>query len=213
MRGARRGGQVGAVRRPTLVPGTSAASGGRRPCRFAIRPGAAGRVDSRLLHHEAVETRLIHHEAVAGQVGSAGMTRLRAVAVPALLAAAAALAGAGCGGPAAAPSPQHPASSSAQPKPVVASSAIPPSTPGASTAVPHRRPARPAAAVRRKHHRARVFTAKVTPVEHRSQVRYSWHPGCPVAFTDLRMITMTYRGSTTGSTRAGWWSMRRSPAS
>jgi D-alanyl-D-alanine carboxypeptidase-like protein len=39
-----------------------------------------------------------------------------------------------------------------------------------------------------------VFTARVTPIRHRSQVRYSWHPGCPVALSGLAMITMTYRG-------------------
>jgi hypothetical protein len=39
-----------------------------------------------------------------------------------------------------------------------------------------------------------VFTAKVSRIRHRSQVRYSWHPGCPVAFSRLRLITMTYRG-------------------
>jgi hypothetical protein len=35
---------------------------------------------------------------------------------------------------------------------------------------------------------------KVSRIQHRSQVRYSWHPGCPVAPSELRLITMTYRG-------------------
>jgi len=39
-----------------------------------------------------------------------------------------------------------------------------------------------------------VFTARVSPIRHRSQVRYSWHAGCPVALSGLAMITMTYRG-------------------
>jgi hypothetical protein len=100
------------------------------------------------------------------------MTRIRAVAVPAVLAAALVLAGAGCGGRAPAASPQRPAGSLAGPAPA--------STPAA---VPHR-----------KHKRRQVFTAKVSRIQHRSQVRYSWHPGCPVAFSGLRLITMTYRG-------------------
>ena len=108
------------------------------------------------------------------------MTRMRAVVVPAVLAAALALAGAGCGGSAPSASPQRPASSPAQP-PV--SSPAPPAPAGTPSAVPHR-----------KHKHPKVFTAKVSRIQHRSQVRYSWHPGCPVAPSGLRMITMTYRG-------------------
>jgi hypothetical protein len=101
------------------------------------------------------------------------MTRMRAVAVPAVLAAALALAGAGCGGRApAAPAPQRPAHSLTRAAPAGAPSAVP----------------------ERKHKRSQVFTAKVSRIQHRSQVRYSWHPGCPVAFSELRLITMTYRG-------------------
>ncbi|WP_066360172.1 M15 family metallopeptidase [Herbidospora mongoliensis] len=37
------------------------------------------------------------------------------------------------------------------------------------------------------------FTSKITKVT-RDQVKYSWRPGCPVSFNDLRMITMTYWG-------------------
>ncbi|MEP7023040.1 MAG: M15 family peptidase, partial [Actinomycetota bacterium] len=100
------------------------------------------------------------------------MTRMRAVVVPAVLAAALALACAGCGGQAPAAPPQRPASPQARPAPA-----------GTPTAIPHR-----------KHKRPQVFTAKVSRIQHRSQVRYSWHPGCPVAPSGLRLITMTYRG-------------------
>jgi D-alanyl-D-alanine carboxypeptidase len=99
------------------------------------------------------------------------MTRMRAVVVPAVLAAALALAGAGCGGRAPA-SPQRPAGSLARAAPSAAPSAVP----------------------HRKHERPRVFTAKVSRIQDRSEVRYSWHPGCPVAPSALRLITMTYRG-------------------
>jgi hypothetical protein len=95
------------------------------------------------------------------------MRRMRAVAVPAVLAAALALAGAGCGGPAPAASSPRPANSRTSPA----------ATP---SAVPHRK-------------RPQVFTARVSRVP-RSEVRYSWHPGCPVAPASLRLITMTYRG-------------------
>jgi D-alanyl-D-alanine carboxypeptidase len=97
------------------------------------------------------------------------MTRMRAVVVPAVLAAALALAGAGCGGRAPVASPSRPAGS--------------PAPAGVPSAVPHR-----------KHERPQVFTAKVSRIQHRWQVRYSWHPGCPVAPSGLRLITMTYRG-------------------
>jgi hypothetical protein len=100
------------------------------------------------------------------------MTRMRAVVVPAVLAAALVLAGAGCGGRAPAASPQRPARALTRP-----ASAGPPS-----------------AASHRKHKRSQVFAAKVSLIQHRSQVRYSWHPGCPIAFSELRLITMTYRG-------------------
>lgn len=107
------------------------------------------------------------------------MSRMRAVAVPAVLTAALALAGAGCGGqPLAASSPRpaatqtHPAATQTQPVPASAPSAVP----------------------RRHHKRGPVFTAKVSGALDRAQVRYSWHPGCPVAPSALRMITTTYRG-------------------
>jgi D-alanyl-D-alanine carboxypeptidase len=98
------------------------------------------------------------------------MTRMRAVAVGAVLAAALALAG--CGGQAPAASPQRPAGSLTRP-----------ASASAAPAVPHR-----------KHERSQVFTARVSRIRHRSEVRYSWHPGCPVAPSALRVITMTYRG-------------------
>ena len=107
------------------------------------------------------------------------MTRMRAVVVPAVLAAVLALGGTGCGGRAPAAPPQRPASSSARP----ASSQTRPAPASA-----------PSAVARRKHDRPKVFTAHVSRIRHRSQVRYSWHPGCPVAFSRLRLITMTYRG-------------------
>lgn len=100
------------------------------------------------------------------------MTRMRAVVVPAVLAATVALAGAGCAGPVPAPSPPRPADSMTQPTPT-----------GAQSAVQHR-----------EHERPQMFTAKVSRIRHRSEVRYSWHPGCPVAPSRLRLITMTYRG-------------------
>ncbi|MEU7863791.1 M15 family metallopeptidase [Nonomuraea sp. NPDC049141] len=37
------------------------------------------------------------------------------------------------------------------------------------------------------------FTAKVTKIS-RSRLPYSWKPGCPVSYQDLRLITMTYWG-------------------
>ncbi len=100
------------------------------------------------------------------------MTRMRAVVAPAVFAAALALAGAGCSGSAPAASPPRPASSPAQPAPAVAPSAVP----------------------SRQQQRPQVFTAKVSRIQSRSQLRYSWHPGCPVAPSRLRLITMTYRG-------------------
>jgi D-alanyl-D-alanine carboxypeptidase-like protein len=107
------------------------------------------------------------------------MRRIRAVVGPAVLAAVVALAGTGCGGRAPAASPQRSAGSPARsagspqrPKPASAPSAVSP----------------------RGHKRPEAFTATVSRIRRRSQVRYSWHPGCPVAFSRLRLITMTYRG-------------------
>ena len=94
---------------------------------------------------------------------------------PAVLVAALALAGAGCGGSAPSEFPQPPASSPAP-------SAQPPSASPPSAAPP------------RAHRHRKRFTATVSRIGNRSQVRYSWHPGCPVALSGLRMITMTYRG-------------------
>ncbi|MBN6050317.1 M15 family metallopeptidase [Nonomuraea sp. RK-328] len=37
------------------------------------------------------------------------------------------------------------------------------------------------------------FTAKVTPIA-RKRLPYSWRPGCPVSYKDLRLVTMTYWG-------------------
>jgi hypothetical protein len=100
------------------------------------------------------------------------MTRMRAVVVPVVLTAALVLAGVGCGGRAPAASPPRPADSLTRPAPAAAPSAVPYG----------------------KHRRSQAFTAKVSRIRHRSQVRYSWHPGCPVAPSGLRLITMTYRG-------------------
>jgi hypothetical protein len=38
-----------------------------------------------------------------------------------------------------------------------------------------------------------AFSAKVAPVA-RNRLPYSWRPGCPVHYRDLRLITMTYWG-------------------
>jgi hypothetical protein len=100
------------------------------------------------------------------------MRRQRAFVVAAVLAAVLALAGAGCDGRAPAASPQRPADSVTRSAPAVS----------------------PTAAPDRKHRRPQAFTAKVSRIQHRSEVRYSWHPGCPVAPSRLRLITMTYRG-------------------
>jgi hypothetical protein len=100
------------------------------------------------------------------------MTRMRAVVLLAVLAAVVALAGAACDVQVPAPSPQRQASSPTPPAPA-----------GTPSAVQHS-----------KHERSRVFTANVSRIRHRSDVRYSWHPGCPVAPSRLRLITMTYRG-------------------
>lgn len=99
---------------------------------------------------------------------------MRAAVVSAALTAALALAGAGCGGAAPAASAQRPARSP---------------TPTASTGSAGPRSSVP----RRPHKRPTVFTAKVSRI-HRSEVRFSWHPGCPVAPSRLRLITMPYRG-------------------
>jgi hypothetical protein len=93
------------------------------------------------------------------------------VVVPAALAAALLVTGAGCGAQAPAASPRHPAGSSSRSAPVSAPSAVP--SPASE--------------------RSQVFTAKVSRIG-RSQVRFSWHPGCPVVPSRLRLITMTYRG-------------------
>ncbi|MGH3405093.1 MAG: M15 family metallopeptidase, partial [Streptosporangiaceae bacterium] len=82
-------------------------------------------------------------------------------------------------GQASAASPPHPAVTQTQPA-VSQTQPVPASAP---PAVP-----------RRRHKRRPVFTATVSGALDRSQVRYSWHPGCPVAPSALRMITMTYRG-------------------
>ncbi|GGO77839.1 M15 family metallopeptidase [Nonomuraea cavernae] len=37
------------------------------------------------------------------------------------------------------------------------------------------------------------FTAKVTKIA-RDRLPYSWRPGCPVSYQDLRLVTMTYWG-------------------
>ena len=100
------------------------------------------------------------------------MTRMRAVVVPAVLTAALVLAGVGCGGRATAAPPPRPADSLTRPAPAATPSAVPYG----------------------KHRRSQAFTVKVSRIRHRSQVRYSWHPGCPVAPSGLRLITMTYRG-------------------
>jgi hypothetical protein len=102
------------------------------------------------------------------------MTSMRAVVVTAVLAAAVALAGASCDGLVAAPSPQRPADSHTQ------TQSAPTSTPSAISHGEHRH--------------SRVFTAKVSRIRHRSRVPHSWHPGCPVPPSRLRLITMTYRG-------------------
>lgn len=120
------------------------------------------------------------------------MTRMRAAVLPAVLAAVLAgvlgLAGAGCGGQATAASPPHPDSSPTR----SVSASVPASVSASSSSAPARRPSH-VPHRRHRHRRPQVFTAKVTPIV-RAQVRYSWHPGCPVAPSDLRMITMTYRG-------------------
>jgi hypothetical protein len=100
------------------------------------------------------------------------MTRAWAVVAAAVLAAALALAGTGCGGRAPAAPPQRPARSPARPAPARPPPAVP------STGQPG----------------PQAFAAKVSPIEHRSEVRYSWHPGCPVAPSRLRLIAMTYYG-------------------
>lgn len=97
-----------------------------------------------------------------------------AAIVAAVLAVAITLDAVGCGGRSTAASPQAPVHSL---RPSVSASAR------TSSAVAHH-----------NHRRARHFTAKISRIQHRSQVRYSWHPGCPVTPSRLRLITMTYRG-------------------
>jgi D-alanyl-D-alanine carboxypeptidase len=109
---------------------------------------------------------------------------MRAAVAPAVLApvlaTALALASAGCGASAPNEFPPSPSASPAQPAPLAQ-----PAPSGTPSADPH---------PGRKHKHPHAFTASVSRIEHRSQVRYSWHPGCPVALSGLRMITMTYRG-------------------
>lgn len=117
------------------------------------------------------------------------MTRIRAGAGSAVLAAVAALVLAGCGGPSpAAPSPRPAHSPARSPAPSAPAGAPSAGTPSAAPSpVPSPAPGH------RHRHRHRVFTASVSRLQ-RAQLRYSWHRGCPVAPAGLRLITVTYRG-------------------
>ncbi|MFI9593639.1 M15 family metallopeptidase [Nonomuraea sp. NPDC052265] len=71
------------------------------------------------------------------------------------------------------------ASSGATPTPSApASGTVPPTTPPTSEPSPTAPP---------------PFTSKVTKVA-RERLPYSWRPGCPVSYQDLRLVTMSYWG-------------------
>ncbi|MEU0566527.1 M15 family metallopeptidase [Nonomuraea sp. NPDC005983] len=65
-----------------------------------------------------------------------------------------------------------------------AQSPTPPPTTAASPATPSPTPTRTGPP---------PFTAKVTRIS-RDRLPYSWRPGCPVSYQDLRLVTMTYWG-------------------
>jgi hypothetical protein len=73
-------------------------------------------------------------------------------------------------------------SATASPPPAAASSVAPSAvaTPSVSASPTHKAGPQP-------------FAAKISKVT-RSTVKHSWHPGCPVGLSGLRLITMTYWG-------------------
>ncbi|HEX6471437.1 MAG TPA: M15 family metallopeptidase [Streptosporangiaceae bacterium] len=86
----------------------------------------------------------------------------------------------GSGGSAAAPPPSAPSGGGTAPagSSATSSPAAPPSSYGAKQRSAKRVP----------------FAARVQPIPSRATLRYSWHPGCPVPISGLRLIRMTYWG-------------------
>ncbi|MDR8407865.1 M15 family metallopeptidase [Nonomuraea sp. 3-1Str] len=100
------------------------------------------------------------------------------------------LASVSCGG-------QAPAASSTQSPPPASAPVSTPETSGAGiTPAPSSpSPASPSPTSSAKPTKAGPppFTAKVTRIA-RDRLPYSWRPGCPVSYRDLRLVTMTYWG-------------------
>ena len=95
------------------------------------------------------------------------------------LAAAATLLLTGCG------SGEQPAASGS---PSRTAAPTPPSTASATSTSPSPEPSKTAKPKPKK------FAATITKIKKKSQVKHSWHAGCPVPLSGLRMIEMTYRG-------------------
>lgn len=105
------------------------------------------------------------------------MWKPRAIAVAALAAATLLLAGCGSAG-----SGQKTAGSGAPSR----TAAAPSSAPATRTATPSPTP--------KPKPKPRKFTAKIIKITKKSQVEHSWHEGCPVSLSGLRMIEMPYHG-------------------
>lgn len=105
------------------------------------------------------------------------MWKPRTITVAALAAATLLLAGCGSGG-----SGEKTAASGAPSR----TAAAPSSASAAPTATPSpTKTAKP---------KPQKFEAKIIKITKKSQVKHSWHEGCPVSLSDLSMIRMTYRG-------------------
>ena len=74
-----------------------------------------------------------------------------------------------------------------------ASGASPARTAAASSSAPATPTATPTPTKTAKP-KPRKFTAKIIKITKKSQVKHSWHEGCPVSLSGLRMIEMTYHG-------------------
>jgi hypothetical protein len=95
----------------------------------------------------------------------------------------AAVAGCGTGGPGrsrSAPPPTAPAGGTGG----TAGPAAAPGTPATS----------PASRSKRRSTERAAFAARIQRIPSRATLRYSWHPGCPVPISGLRLIRMTYWG-------------------
>jgi hypothetical protein len=74
-----------------------------------------------------------------------------------------------------------------------------PSGPTSATAAPTTAPTSPSPSrtpkpTKKPKPKPRHFSASVRKITKKSQVKHSWHAGCPVSLSGLRMIEMTYHG-------------------